>query len=370
MVLAYICALVAFMLKGLPALVFLGISLIACAVFFKKPKRLFSIGSILGAIFLILNIGAYLFFVSKEVSLSDFIANLWNESSKRTVLNKSILTSIKHIFTFPLQFVVDLLPWSLLALVFVGKNARKMVKENRFLRYCLVIFACNIIIYWLSPDNRARYIFSLYPLFIIPTMYCMIHVHLSRAKRTISHGLGLIIVLCPFIMVAGFFIFHQYLSGSALIYCIVIIMTMFLLFSLYKHPNETMVHFLLLVIIARFGFNLIAIPERSRSGVYAKEKQQAGEIIRKTGDDDLSYLLCNVNNTMAWYLTINKKEIIPIVRDSSLIDKDDFYLVPVQNRGDTSLSTTHFKFTRRFGKTPFELVKYKESDPYKILKDE
>lgn len=56
------------------------------------------------------------------------------------------------------------MPWSLLAVYFLNRNAVRLVREDRFLEFLAVAFFSNILIYWSSPGIFPRYLLMFVPL--------------------------------------------------------------------------------------------------------------------------------------------------------------------------------------------------------------
>src|SRR6478735_4358958 len=106
----YLLAAVAFMLKGIPALVFLVVTILVVLWRSDQLKKLFSVWHFIGIGIFILLIGSYYYEYSLSNGLETVFTTLWSESSKRTVVETNFFTSLIHISTFPFQLLFHFLP--------------------------------------------------------------------------------------------------------------------------------------------------------------------------------------------------------------------------------------------------------------------
>ena len=164
-ILSWLFCTLAFLMKGLPALVFQGITLFVFFILKKDFKKLFSLAHLAGVGVFILIAGGYFLSYNFYNPLSNYIEALVSESTKRTFLENSFFTSISHFFTFPLEFIYHFLPWSVFVIILFKKGAFRWLWNHDFTRSLMVIFGANILVYWFSPAIYARYLFMFLPLF-------------------------------------------------------------------------------------------------------------------------------------------------------------------------------------------------------------
>jgi 4-amino-4-deoxy-L-arabinose transferase-like glycosyltransferase len=175
-IVVYLLAGLGFLMKGLPAIVFLGISLLVYFIYSGEIKRLFSYQHLAGIVLFLIIIWVYLLVYSSYNSLDNYFNALWSESSKRTFLDNSVWDSIKHLFIFPFDFIFHFLPWTLLLFLPFLKRIRTSLFKDKFARFSLLIFISNILIYWLSPAIYPRYLF----------MYCWNETEDSKILRLLK----------------------------------------------------------------------------------------------------------------------------------------------------------------------------------------
>ena len=160
---AYLLTAIGLLTKGLPSIAFLGISLIAFALYQKKWRWLFHPGHFLGILLMIGIIGSYLYAYNESHSLDLYLKRQFSESANRTAASKGIGDLLHHLIGFPLKSLQNLLPASFF-LFFLLKKARwKSIMANPWIQFSLWMFISNYLLYWLSPGARQRYVYMLYP---------------------------------------------------------------------------------------------------------------------------------------------------------------------------------------------------------------
>lgn len=157
-----------FLTKGLPSIAFAGISIVAWLVYQRDWKRLLSWQHILGGFFFLIIVGAYYAAYGTLHDPYPALERLWSESSNRTVVGDSGPASfVVHLITFPLNFWANLLPAAGLLVFFLFSPERQKawatLHKKPFLLFCLLMLGANILLYWLSPGTRLRYVYPLFP---------------------------------------------------------------------------------------------------------------------------------------------------------------------------------------------------------------
>ncbi len=165
----YFLSAIAYLMKGLPPIVFQGFTIIAFAIYIKDWKILFHRMHFLGALFFIIPVGLY-YFAYLQVnsqSLLDLFETLWTESSKRTVTDHSIVDTLKALYEFPLENLYHFAPWTIFIVFLFRKDAVKALWRDQFGRFVILVFGLNIIVYWTSPGVHPRYLFMFLPLLFV-----------------------------------------------------------------------------------------------------------------------------------------------------------------------------------------------------------
>ncbi len=266
---AYFLTAIGFLLKGLPAVVFLGFTLLAWFIYKKAFKKLFSLPHILGGLLFLAVIGGYyLAYYIQNPDLERVFATLFSESSKRTITNYGLGDTIMHIFSFPFEMIYHFLPWTLLVIYFFRRDIKKLILQDEFITYNLLIFLVNIILYWTSPEVYPRYLLMMVPL--IFSSYIYLH-EIHKAENTWQYRLlsNLFLVVCVLIAICSFapFFLERPLNipfrslktialGGGL---------SFLAFLYWQLKAHRMVVLVVFLVVFRIGFDWFVLPDRNQN---------------------------------------------------------------------------------------------------------
>jgi len=277
----YFLTALGFLCKGLPSFVFTGLSLLTYFLLIaKRPWMLFSVQHFAGILLLLVLVGSYYYAYSQI---------LWTESSERTVSSNSWLAFLQHLWQFPLEFLKDTLPGSLLVPALFGIAFRQKVKEHPLLQFAAYMLLVNLLIYWLSPGTRMRYVYMLFPfanyLFVAAWAATDRSHWTQRFFRVVGHILlwALPVGSLALLFIADF---------SFLPYLIPLSVTGTVVFSLLLiarrlKPEFTMLFLLLGFALARIIFDLTVLPQRALDSGAQRDKELAATIDRKVADRPL-----------------------------------------------------------------------------------
>lgn len=266
---AYFLGAIAFLLKGLPAVVFLGFTLLAWFIYKRSFKKLFSLQHILGGLIFILIVGGYyLAYYFKNPDIERVFATLFSESSRRTITNYGIGDTILHIFSFPFEMIYHFLPWTLLVIYFIRRDIKKLILQDEFITYNLLIFLANIILYWTSPQVYPRYLLMMAPL--IFSSYVYLH-QIHRQENTWQYRFlsKLFLVVCILIALGSLATFfldrpldipYRTLKGVALFLGLGSLAYLY-----YRQVEQRMVILVLFLVVFRIGFDLFVLPDRNQN---------------------------------------------------------------------------------------------------------
>lgn len=164
----YLLGAVAFLTKGLPAVLFTGFTLVAWMVWKGVWKPLFSWQHLLGLVTGLFPVMLYAWAYAEKGDISPYLVALVKDATRKSGAVSSLDSIMLHVFMFPLELIKLLLPWSLL-LVFLFFKRKALVKARvpSFLPFLLVFIVANIWVYWVSPDTRNRYLYPFFPVFIM-----------------------------------------------------------------------------------------------------------------------------------------------------------------------------------------------------------
>lgn len=263
--LSYLLCAIGFLLKGLPAMVFQGTTLLAWFIYQRQFKKLFSWQHVLGGLVFVMLVGGYYFVYDQYNSLENVFTTLFTESTQRTPTHFSFWETFGHVFTFPLEMIYHFLPWASFILFFVRKDILKILRQDRFITYCVFIFLANILVYWISPEVYPRYLLMHAPLLFTSYLYLYDWHRKERTWqfRVIDRVLfGLMVLLSlgawlplflessqsvPYylpktllgvVLLSGATIGYQKQSSNRLLYLVVFLLSFRLIFNFFVLPDR------------------------------------------------------------------------------------------------------------------------------------
>ena len=309
---SYFLATLAFLMKGLPALVFLGISLLVYFTYTRQFKKLFSLSHLAGFVFFAILIGSYFLAYSQYNSLAIYFETLWSESSKRTFLDNSLWDSIKHLFIFPADFIYHFLPWTVLIFVFFLKDSGKMIRQNGFSSFAVLIFISNIIVYWVSPAIFPRYLFMFLPLLFYVLFYIYVHSGESFFIKRFFHPMVIFlgILITALIILIPVIADHELYDMFFVKYIIVLIITAPVFYFMIKLRQKVLI-LVAFLLVARIAFNLFVLPDRLASGTALYQKNGAlvaGELTRS--EPLFVYEDTKIHHASTYYITRTRGEVL------------------------------------------------------------
>jgi len=141
-----------------------------------KPARwrlLFNRWHWAGILLYLLILSAYFvpYFAFNQVNPNEYFEAMFQNSTKATPLQQKIGKVFLHLFTYPLQMFYDFAPWTWFVLLLFRKETVRLIRSHPFIEFNVVVFLINFIIYWISPDTFARYLFMLLPLLFCSLAY-------------------------------------------------------------------------------------------------------------------------------------------------------------------------------------------------------
>ena len=327
---SYLLAAAGFLMKGLPALVFEGITLLVYFSYTRRFKILFSIQHIVGVLLLAAILGSYYYAYFTVNNLSPIIlfTRLITESTDRTVVKFGVWETVWHFIYFPFEMLYHYAPWLLLTVVFFQKNLFKKINADPFVQYNWWIFLANFIIYWTSPQVYARYLFPLLPMLLTVLFYLFYKTLENKNwQRKIPEIIfGAVLIICtaalfilPFIKAASAPVQHPFLKAFS---CGLLLATFTWLYF-FKQPLRLLILALGLFTI-RLAFNWFVIDQR---GEYLRQMEAMANRITTTSKQQPLYLQqgAQIGNFdgMSFYISSRRKEVLKF--DSSY-NKTAFYI--------------------------------------------
>jgi len=285
--LSYFLVAVGVLTKGIPSMAFQGITLLAFFIYNKRFKQLFNPWHFVGFGLFISIVGGYFYWYDQQNDAIPYMARLLTESTNRTVVEKSFFESIIHLFTFPLILLDILAPWLIIAPLFITKSILAKAKQSQWIGYIALFFVSNIIIYWISPGSRDRYLYMFVP--FVTTLFAFVVGNYTQENTKIpklANGL-LIFLIGLFVLAMPILPFVPpvaTVSGIYVVAAVLFILFAGLLFLYLKATTKKIFVFILFVVVARIGFNFIVMPLRLEDEHRDNYKLHVSNMLEIVGD--------------------------------------------------------------------------------------
>lgn len=279
--------------KGFPSLAFQGFTVLALLIYYKRWKLLFGWQHISGILLFVLIVVFYFFLYSKYEDVGAYVGNLFKESSQRSANEYGFADILISIFTFPLQLLKLILPWAVLIVFAFGRNRWRMVRTNKLFIFILIFLIPNILVYWISPELRNRYLYMFLPfvLVLIAAFYVNYREKASLLNLWLERIFGVVILILALFFVAYLFIepLHAGLDYIWLRGIMFALLFAFLLFFYIRSRDLRIYVFILALILARIGHDLCVLPYLNANYRSAGYVEQVNNIIEITKDSPVDY---------------------------------------------------------------------------------
>lgn len=331
---SYALTAVGFLMKGLPAIVFQGVTLVVYLTLKGQFRRLFSLAHIGGGLLFLLIIGIYYGFYFQYNDLATVFQTLYAESSKRTVISNGVGKTVLHLFSFPLEMTYHFLPWSLLIVYVFIPRTWALLRQQPLLFFLGVTFLANVLIYWSSPGVHPRYLLMLAPLLFAIFLY------LHQLYGEQRHGMfrvleGLFMGICFLLAGLSFSpLFLEQTQGVSHLWwktASVALPAVGLAVAYYYWAEQRLEILVVFLLVLRLGFDWFVLPDRNANDF--------GDVVRKTSSEVgvslrdqplVVYGDAEMQPANSFYLTRARGAIIP--RDSTTHSASTLYIIDVANQ--------------------------------------
>jgi 4-amino-4-deoxy-L-arabinose transferase-like glycosyltransferase len=323
--LSYTLMAAAYLMKGLPPIVFQFFTLVGWAVFMKDWKLLFHRTHFLGVLFFIVPVGFYyyLYLQVNPGSAETVFTTIFNESSKRTVTDHSWLQNVKTVFLFPFENLYHFAPWTILVASLFVKGVASRLWSDDFSRFAILIFAFNILVYWTSPGVHPRYLFMFLPLFFA-LLFEATGASGERMVKRLQYIIFAAMLLALAVPIAAGFFVESNLVPS--FYSKLIVTFIGLLIASILYYRKALFRWEILgifLLILRIGFDWMILPNRDAAGRLLQE--DAERVVAAVGTEPL-YLrnASDVHDATSFVISSQREQILTVA-DS--LENNTFYIV-------------------------------------------
>jgi 4-amino-4-deoxy-L-arabinose transferase-like glycosyltransferase len=303
--------------KGLPSMVFTGLSLLVFFIVNKEFRMLFSLSHLAGIMLYLLLVSGYFLAYERHGDAIRYMLSLSVESGKRLSGN-TFWDYLQHMFLYPLDTLMNLLPASVLIIFTIRKSFLKVIGENVLMKFALLMLIVHFPVYWLPPGGRQRYIIMLYPFIVqILTYFYLKYFTEEKGKTgsfnmiiTTALALGAIACLIPLFLSQMDLIPHLFFICT----CSFILMAAIFVLQIIK-PRYTILSLVFAMILLRVVFGLTVLPVRATEGGAPANRKAALDIAAITQDKQVCILYPTYFPMQSiFYFEKKRKEILPICK--------------------------------------------------------
>lgn len=365
---SYFLAAIAFMMKGFPAIVFQGITLLVFFAYHKDWKRFFSLSHLGGMMVFALLIGGYYFVYLRNnaLSLPELFAPLFDQSTQRTGVQHGFWKTLIHLFLFPFEFLYHFAPWTLLVVFLFRKGLWKEIAAHPYLKYISLVFLANISVYWVSPGVFPRYFFMFLPL-LFPLLMHFSHTEKEASTAGSPRGRTSRIVAYTFVILTGLL-----MAGIPLLPLLsafrnipelwlktlplwLLLIPVYLL--MIRRPRLRFLSLIIILLGFRIIFNFLVLPERAAGQM--KYKEGVLGLTQKAKGKEL-YIYknnCLLQESDLFYITNERQEILR--RKESDFPADALYIVD-DRQWDPERFEEVYQYACKWYDRPVRLCKLKQ----------
>lgn len=326
--LSYLLMVIGFMLKGLPAIVFQGLTLITYLILKKEWKRLFSLAHIGSGLLAVGLVAIYYATYHQYNSLDNVFQALFVESGKRTAVAYGWLDTFKHVVNFPLELFYHFIPWTFLLVLLAKRANRERLKGYFFFRFCFYALLINILVYWLSPNFYPRYILMLLPLgfILLVKMIPPSTVERNNWDKLLRILCGVFILILAGGALATLFVeATQVIPGLYWKGIGTFLVVAGLLYYYWRKPTAQFFVLAAAFLVFRIGFDLLAIPPRAIEGRGQDLKESSIAFAERWQDQEFKvFNETHMEPANSFYLEKNIGHIIP--RAYNDFDTSTYYI--------------------------------------------
>lgn len=319
-ILVYLLTAICFLTKGLSALPYTVVSLLAYFVSRRKFKVLFSVQHCSGILMLVIILSLYFYAYSLVQDVNGWWSTLLSESTDK-VTSGGFEKWLAHFASFPLDTLKNIAPATLLIpALFVSQQRQSIDKAM------LWIVLLNFAVYWFSVEGRSRYIYPLFPFMCYMIVFAVQKVDKAWVEKYLRVLSIILLLIMTLALPTIFFIDSLMNIPNKLLTVVVGEVLVFLAWlHVFKYQVRPFLLILAVLVIGKWGISSIMPQMRKINSDAAKDKGLASEIAEVTAGKKI-YRWGDVrfSLTTAYYLEREKQSIL---YKKDRIDSSAYYFV-------------------------------------------
>lgn len=279
-----------FLTKGLPSILFQGITLAIITIYYRQWRMWFSWQHLLGILmFCVITVSYFAEYAQRE-DVTPYLINLFAEASQKTGVDTSPVKLITSTLLYPFEVLKWILPWSLLSIYFFSKKTIASIRQNQVLPFLALFILANLPVYWLTDNPKSRYIFMFFPFM----MMLITHAYLNRKEewpkisRIIMMLFGIVVVAVPMIALVLPWL-PQSVSPDHLVLksALVFFPSVFFAWLYFRSKTNRLEYFMLSLLMIRLMINFFVQPSIRESSHALVNLDHLQTILEITGDEPL-----------------------------------------------------------------------------------
>ena len=312
---SYALTALGFLMKGLPSVVFQGLTLVAWFGYRRAWRPFFSWAHVAGGLLFLGILGVYYWQYTQYHTLAEIFPTLLSESAKRTAVQYGWGEAILHLFTFPFEMIYHFLPWSLGVVFLFHRKVWTWLREDGFTFYLALVFAVNIVLYWTSVEVYPRYLLMHAPL-LFGVFFYMQEKQAEARTRTyrMLEGVwgGFLVLFWAAAFLPFFWERAQWVDGYYWKAGLLVLLLSGLIGAFWKWRPDRVLVLLVALLVFRLGFDWFILPDRYREdwGTLCKESSvQIAEQL-KTAPNLYLYKNTGLQVTNSFYMTAVRQRVL------------------------------------------------------------
>ncbi len=358
-VFSYLLAAIAFLLKGLTAISFQGITLLVWFIANKKFKKLISLQHILGIFTFLIITGTYYFiyYQHNPNHLGDALQTIFFESTNKSAIGNQLLELLKHMAIFPIDMFYNFLPWSLFLLFLFTQK----IRDNKLVYFSVLTLFFNFILFWLSPISYPRYLFPIIPFMCIAGLY--LYQKEKTANSILFKSINIILLSITSVISLSVWLLlfektTKQLAGIEIITIGSFLTLGIITFFMFRNKDKRIELLILFLLILRIVFNLTIMPHRQITGKHASYKKGAIEAAQKVKGNNL-FEKYRINYRSHWYITSTLEKIVPYNKEA--YDTTSYFIVIEDRLPENLKYDVIANFRIDYKNMKMSIVKFNES---------
>jgi hypothetical protein len=212
---------------------------------------------------------------------------------------------------------------------FIRRDIFKLIRQDEFITYNLLIFFANIIVYWTSVEVYPRYLLMHAPL--IFSAYIYLHAIHKRENTLTYKVLDNVFFGILILVTIGSFapLFLERTQGTPYLYLKSLSLSAAMLLLTWLYWRMRAHHLLIIIVfllVFRIGFNWFILPDRNANDFGDVCRQTSIEVGQKYADQKLYlYKETELQTTNSFYLTNARRKIVR--RQMENFEPDALYII-------------------------------------------